>query len=146
MRSPRERIVICSIDCIRFAVRLVSWLSSSREIVSTFWPTLRTSCATTPKPAPSAPARELSISAFSASIFIWLVICWIDLAFSQAIWSTSAVSRAIRVEISNSSSPAAGSVGAAIALPVRLIAATIGLFPQAGSAVRWFASDAPVSA
>ena len=48
-------------------------------MVSTCWPTLRTSCATTAKPAPCAPARELSISAFSASIFIWLVIFWIDL-------------------------------------------------------------------
>ena len=60
-------------------------------MVSTCWPTLRTSCATTAKPAPCAPARELSISAFSASIFIWLVIFWIDLVFSQATWLTSAV-------------------------------------------------------
>ena len=69
-------------------------------MVSTCWPTLRTSCATTAKPAPCAPARELSISAFSASIFIWLVICWIDLVFSQATWLTSAVSRAISAEMS----------------------------------------------
>ena len=91
MRSPRERSAICAIEVIRLPVRLVSWLSSSRAMVSTCWPTLRTSCATTAKPAPCAPARELSISAFSASIFIWLVIFWIDLVFSQATWLTSAV-------------------------------------------------------
>ena len=96
MRSPRDRSVIRSIELIRLPVRLVSWPSSSRAMVSTCWPTPRTSCATTAKPAPCAPARELSISAFSASIFIWLVIFWIDLVFSQAIWLTSAVSRAIR--------------------------------------------------
>ncbi len=85
MRSPRDRSVISWIECTRLAVRPVSWVSNSRAMVSTFWPTLRTSCATTAKPAPSEPARELSISAFSASIFIWLVICWIDRVFSQAI-------------------------------------------------------------
>ena len=125
MRWPRERSVICPIDCIRLAVRLVSWVSSSREMVSTFWPTPRTSCATTAKPAPSAPARELSISAFSASIFIWLVICWIDRDFSQAIWSTSAVNRAISAEISDWLSLPSGCDGAAGMLLERLIAATI---------------------
>jgi hypothetical protein len=55
-----------------------------------------------------APARELSISAFSASIFIWLVIFWIDLVLSQATWLTSAVSREIRAEMSDSSSSLAG--------------------------------------
>ena len=108
MRSPRERSAICAIEVIRLPVRLVSWLSSSRAMVSTCWPTLRTSCATTAKPAPCAPARELSISAFSASIFIWLVIFWIDLVFSQATWLTSAVNLAISAETSASSSaPAA---------------------------------------
>ena len=100
-----------SIEFIRLPVRLVSWSSSSRAMVSTCWPTLRTSCATTAKPAPCAPARELSISAFSASIFIWLVICWIDLVFSQAIWLTSAVNRAISAEMSDSSSAPAEFAG-----------------------------------
>ena len=104
MRSPRDRSAMRSIELIRFPVRLVSWPSSSRAIVSTCWPTARTSCATTAKPAPCTPARELSISAFSASIFIWLVICWIDLVFSQAIWLTSAVRRPINAEMSDSSS------------------------------------------
>ena len=80
-------------------------------MVSTCWPTLRTSCATTAKPAPCAPARELSISAFSASIFIWLVIFWIDLVFSQATWLTSAVNRAISAEMSDSSSAPADLAG-----------------------------------
>ncbi len=80
-------------------------------MVSTCWPTLRTSCATTAKPAPCAPARELSISAFSASIFIWLVIFWIDLVFSQATWLTSAVNLAISAETSASSSAPAALAG-----------------------------------
>ena len=84
MRSPRARSDIRAIELMRLPVRLVSWLSSSRAIVSTCWPTARTSCATTAKPAPCAPAREASIRALSASIFIWLVICWIDFVFSQA--------------------------------------------------------------
>ena len=104
MRSPRDFSLIRSIELIRLPVRLVSWPSSSRAIVSTSWPTARTSCATTAKPAPCAPARELSISAFSASIFIWLVIFWIERVFSQAIWFTSAVRRPINAEISDSSS------------------------------------------
>src|SRR4051794_8882104 len=58
MRSPRERSAICAIEVIRLPVRLVSWLSSSRAMVSTCWPTLRTSCATTAKPAPWAPAAR----------------------------------------------------------------------------------------
>ena len=41
MRSPRERSAICAIELIRLPVRLVSWLSSSRAMVSTCWPTLR---------------------------------------------------------------------------------------------------------
>ena len=111
MRSPRDRSAICAIEVIRLPVRFVSWLSSSRAMVSTCWPTLRTSCATTAKPAPCAPARELSISAFSASIFIWLVIFWIDLVFSQATWLTSAVNLAISVETSASSSALAEFAG-----------------------------------
>ncbi|MGY4470038.1 hypothetical protein ACVWWK_005747 [Bradyrhizobium sp. LB9.1b] len=96
-------------------------------MVSTCWPTPRTSCATTAKPAPCAPARELSISAFSASIFIWLVICWIALVLSTAIWLTSAVRRLISAEMSESSS--AGSV--AIGLALRPSAADIGGLPLA---------------
>jgi hypothetical protein len=46
-----------------------------------------------------------------ASIFIWLVMCWIDLVFSQAIWLTSAVNRAISAEMSDSSSALAGLAG-----------------------------------
>ncbi len=119
MRSPRERSAICAIEVIRLPVRLVSWLSSSRAMVSTCWPTLRTSCATTAKPAPCAPARELSISAFSASIFIWLVIFWIDLVFSQATWLTSAVNLAISVETSDSSSALAELLGCFAIVAVR---------------------------
>jgi hypothetical protein len=42
------------------------------------------------------------MSAFSASIFIWCVICWIARVLSQAIWLTSLVSRAISAEMSAS--------------------------------------------
>ncbi len=128
MRSPRDRSVIRAIEVIRLPVRFVSWLSSSRAMVSTCWPTLRTSCATTAKPAPCAPARELSISAFSASIFIWLVIFWIDLVFSQATWLTSAVSLAISVEMSDSSSALAEFLDcfAIVAVRKRSSAADIG--------------------
>jgi len=58
-----------------------------------------------------------------------LVICWIDLVFSQAIWSTSVVNRAIRAEISDALSLPSGCDDASFRLLMRSIAATIGLVP-----------------
>ena len=100
MRSAIDCSVICAIDDISAPVRRVSWLSRSPASASICWPTARTSWATTAKPRPCSPARALSISALRASIFIWLVICWIARVLSQAMRLTSAVSDSVSPEMS----------------------------------------------
>ena len=128
MRSPRDRSAICAIEVIRLPVRFVSWLSSSRAMVSTCWPTLRTSCATTAKPAPCA-AGARTFDQRVQRQHLHLVGDLLDrLVFSQATWLTSAVNLAISVETSDSSSALAEFLDcfAIVAVRKRSSAADIG--------------------
>ncbi len=87
-------------------------LSSARATVSISVEMLLTSEATTAKPLPAAPARDASISAFSASIFV----CRVMLAMAAILLLAVVLSRATRSRMRSGSyvGGCGGGVGLAI--------------------------------